>query len=66
MLTAAAAAARRQLVPSTIFKQRLLHTFTAHIPRDGRCCRTFTGNFIDFVNINNTLLRHLHIEPSAA
>ena len=45
------------------FKHTLLHTFSAHITRDGWVV-ALTRNLVDFVNENDTALSFLHIEIS--
>ena len=45
------------------FEHTLLHTFSAHITRDGWVV-ALTSNLVDFVNENDTALSFLHIEIS--
>ena len=42
------------------FQERLLHTLTAHIARDGRIIR-LARNFVDFVDVDDTALRPFNI-----
>ncbi len=42
------------------FQQRLLHAFSAYVPGNGGIIRT-SGNLVDFVHVDNTLLRLFHV-----
>ena len=47
------------------FQQSLLHALAGHIASN-RGVITLTGNLVDFININNPLLRLFHIEIAIA
>ena len=47
------------------FEQCLLHAFARHVARDGWAV-ALTRDFVDFVNINNAVLRFFHVEIAVA